>query len=468
MNLNVLKRAACLVAVPLLLFSCNTSKKEKTEIWIGGEIVNPKSDFVILSKGNCVIDTLRLDASNHFMYTTTSLEEGLYSFRHSEFQYFYIQPGDSLLLRVNTMDFDESLTYTGTGADRNNLLMEYFLLNEKEDQKVATWYNLSPEVFEAKVDSLQDIRENIYAEYRADHEVSSNFSQYVEASNEYDIYTMKEYYASVNIKNGKGERIPKEFFSFRKNIDYGNEDLRFFYSYYTFFSPHFDNLVYEKNKGKNQFYDKRSYEHNAAKINLVNEKITNDSLKNNLLRSIARRYLLNEKDSKNQAEMAMLFNNLSTNKAHKQEIGLLSSATISLTPGNKIPEIMIVCSNNETQPLASILKKPTVLYFWSGRSTKHYKEIHLKASELKGKYPEYDFVGINTDTHFKKWRAMIIRSGFNKEYEYQFDNVSEAQRKLVLNSSNKAFIVDKDGVIITSNGNLFTDEMESQLLASLN
>ena len=36
------------------------------------------------------------------------------------------------MLRVNTLDFDESLSFTGMGSKSNNLLMDLFLLNEEE------------------------------------------------------------------------------------------------------------------------------------------------------------------------------------------------------------------------------------------------------------------------------------------------------------------------------------------------
>lgn len=452
----------------VLLLSCNSNKKDvNTTSWIGGEIVNPKVDFVVLSKGNCVLDTVPLDANNFFMYNSATLEKGLYFFQHHEYQSFYLEPGDSLLLRVNTIDFDESLTYSGKGAARNNLLMEFFLMNEAEEKLVPNWYHMAAEEFEMKLDSLQNIRKKLHEEYLAHNEEDTNFAEFVDASMRYDYFTKKEFYASVNIKNGKGDKIAASFYDFRKNIDYENESLRFYYPYYNFFNPHFDNLVYQ-HSGKEGYYDKRSLEHNRAKLDLVNKMVTNDSLKNSLLRSMTRMYLLRAKNADNKKEVTDLFLALNNSPTHHEEINQLSLATISLTPGKRIPDLKVICPNNEAKGLISIINKPTVFYFWSSQSMKHYKDIHTKASELRGKYPEYDFIGINTDTHFKKWRAVVLKANFNKSFEYQFDNITEAQRKLVLNSVNKAFIVNKEGIILESNTNLFNKEIETQLLANLN
>ena len=468
MNLTPIKQALGILLVSLLLLSCDSDSKNNIPTsYIGGKIVNPKVDFVVLSKGNCVLDTVPLDAQNFFMYDSSTLEAGLYFFQHYEYQSFYLTPGDSLLLRVNTMDFDESLTYSGKGAEKNNLLMDFFLMNENEEQLISNWYHLSPAEYEQKIDSLQSIRQTLHDDFVLLNDHDEEFHEFAAASMNYDYFTMKEYYAAVNIRNGKGNTIPEEFYNFRKNIDYDNEDLRFYYPYYNFFNPHFDNLVYQQSKQEG-YYNKRSLAHNTAKLDLVSDMVTNDSLKNSLLRSMTRMYLLRAKNAESRQEVTNLFLSLNNHPTHHQEINQLSQATISLTPGKKIPNLMVICPNNEAQGLTSIINKPTVFYFWSSRSMKHYKDIHTKAAELRGKYPEYDFIGINTDTHFKKWRAVVHKAGFNKSYEYQFDNITEAQRKLVLNSVNKAFIVDNEGIIVEGNTNLFNKEIESQLLAYLN
>jgi len=58
-------------------------------------IVNPKMDYVILSHGNNVLDTIKLDSKNYFAYKTDKItSEGLYTIKHNETQVFFAQPGD--------------------------------------------------------------------------------------------------------------------------------------------------------------------------------------------------------------------------------------------------------------------------------------------------------------------------------------------------------------------------------------
>ncbi len=89
-------------------------------------------------------------------------------------------------------------------------------------------------------------------------------------------------------------------------------------------------------------------------------------------------------------------------------------------------------------------------------------------AELKSKYPEYQFFGINTDTHFKKWRETVNKAGYNSNTEFQLENRADAEKELILNSMNTVFIVDKNTVILEGKTNMFNTNFEELLLGYLN
>ena len=79
-----------------------------------------------------VLDSARLDSHNKFSFTLDSLKLGLYTFKHgAEFQYLYLEPKDSLLMYLNTWDFDESLIFSGKGSAKNNFLIKLYLDQER-------------------------------------------------------------------------------------------------------------------------------------------------------------------------------------------------------------------------------------------------------------------------------------------------------------------------------------------------
>jgi len=59
-----------------------------------------------------VIDTLKLDKNNRFFIQFDSLAPGLYSFKHEpEYQYVYFDKNDSIMVRLNSKDFDGSVVF---------------------------------------------------------------------------------------------------------------------------------------------------------------------------------------------------------------------------------------------------------------------------------------------------------------------------------------------------------------------
>ena len=147
----------------LFAISCNTSNEDDAVTSFGGEIINPKTDFVLFLKEGAVIDTLFLDRNNRFINNYKSLDEGLYTFKHgTEFQYVYVQPKDSILVRLNTWDFDESLVFSGKGSDKNEFLINLFLQNEKEEENMYQYFNLNENDFQHKIDSLSNERFEIF------------------------------------------------------------------------------------------------------------------------------------------------------------------------------------------------------------------------------------------------------------------------------------------------------------------
>ncbi|MEZ4779301.1 MAG: hypothetical protein R2786_07975 [Flavobacteriaceae bacterium] len=468
----MIKKILFLLLTVTTFISCNTSSKkgECGVSWIGGKIVNPKLDYVVISHNRSIIDTVALDSTDSFIYKIENTDPGIYFFSHYEYQAMFLEPGDSVMIYVNTIEFDESLSFTGRGAEKNNLLMELYLLNEDVDDNMLTYYNIGPEEFSAKMDSVSSSRKNLFESFKEKIKTSKAFDDVANASITYSIYSKKELYISANSKKkiyDESIDIPESFYAFRDSIDFGNEGLRNYYPYFRFLGNYLDNLAYEKYENREPF-DRFSFTHNSYKIKIIDSLITNTSLKNTLSRNSVVRYLLNGKDVSEELQMLEAFKKLNTDSTDIAEVEKLASATIKLATGNEIPNVALVSTDNTLKDLHSIIKKPTVLFFWSSESIKHYRKIHTRSSELREKYPEYNFIGINIDTHFKKWVRTVQNAGYNGQFEYQFENFNDAEQKLLVNYVNKSIIVDKDLKILDGNSNIFNASIEEQLLGHLN
>ena len=467
----MVKQLLLICTISFFILSCNNWNESTSLLtYVGGEIVNPKGDYVYLLKDDQLLDSVSLDTSNKFLFETKNIDAGLYTFSHVEFQVFYLNPGDSLMLRVNTLDFDESLSFTGTGSKNNNLLIELFLLNEEEIELMPRYYKLAPKYFEEKLDSLKNIRLKIYNEFVIKNNPTDNFKEIAEASINYDYFSKKEIYITANERRKNSESyhaIPEDFYTYRSSINFGSDKLRSYFPYYRFLFRYFDNIAM---RGADQInsYQRNSLSHNYRKIELIDQKVTNDSLRNNMVMNITGRYLLSCNKKENQEKILNLFLEVNTNKNHRKELKELADASMRLTPGSKISNVPLISSNNKIKKLHTIIHNPTVLYFWSTTSMNHNKNIHSRVAELKSKYPEYDFIGINTDSNYNNWMSIINKSGYKTNLEFQFENVSKSEKELVIHTINKAIIVDKNGTIINGSANLFNINIEDSLLGYLN
>jgi len=451
-------------------YSCSNESPKPTSTWLGGEIVNPYSDYIVLEKDDIIIDTIRLDENNFFLYKIDSVEAGLYSFNHKEFQLIFIEPGDSIMFRVNTIEFDESLAFSGIGSEKNNFLINRFLQNEAENKLIPKYYKLSPELFIEKIDSLHLEKEVAFTRLKQKHVLTTEYIEFGQASIDYYYFSKKEIYPLAHYGRNKLleiENLPNDFFNYRSKINFTNDNFNSFYLYEMFLNKYFDNISYNQYL-KDSPYNMNSYLHNAIKLKLIDSIVSNTELKNKLTFNASKDYLISAEDYTKSNDILSLFLEYNTNQYQQESIKNLVKYCEKMIPGNSLPNQLLGTSDKTIKDLHSVFRKPTVLFFWSLRLKRHYKNLHVKADELRLKYPEIDFIAINIDESQEKWLNEISNRSYNTKYEYRFDDTKLARKSLIINSINKAIIVDEKGVIINNNTNLFGTKFEEQLLGFLN
>jgi len=119
--------------------------------------------------------------------------------------------------------------------------------------------------------------------------------------------------------------------------------------------------------------------------------------------------------------------------------------------------------------LNKLIKDKSVIYFWDTSKRSHLRDVHLKANDLKSKYPEIEFIAINVnDISTREQFDILQRNGLKHTNEYHFKKPNEALDLLAIRPINKVFLVDKNGVIINPKGNLFDIKFENELLGLIN
>ena len=162
----IIKQLSAIIAIILafLLSSCkNEFKSDDYTAYFGGEVTNPTSPYVLFCKNSDVIDTIEIDENNRFFVKFDSLSPGLYTFKNEpEYQYVYFDKNDSIMVHINSKDFDESIVFCGRGDEKNNFLMELYLKNEHDKSNLFEIFDYDIPKFNKNIDSTYKLAKKFY------------------------------------------------------------------------------------------------------------------------------------------------------------------------------------------------------------------------------------------------------------------------------------------------------------------
>lgn len=451
----------------IVLAGCSEEKKNSPKVFFAGQIINPTDSYVVLLKGEQVIDSAKLDARNRFYFELDSVTEGLHHFKHSpEYQYVYLQNGDSLMARLNTMDFDESLVFSGTSssAETNNFLIDLFLSKEKEENAILKEsYGLEPAEFAPHIDSLHQEKLQRLKNLVAEGEISDRAEEIAKASIDYTYYNYKEEYPFAHKKH-TGQKVlhnlPKDFYDYREDVSFANPHLTYLRPYYVFMQTHIKNLSYTNcsqacapmgGKVRSQLH------FNRHKLSLIDSLVQENELKDNLFRNVAFNYLLMANDTEENIDSFITdFHLRSGNNRHIKEINELYRGIQNVQPNKKIPDVLVTTLDGEQVSLQDISKNgKVVFYFWTGNDKGHFKSILKRVEHLSQTKKDYSFVGINIRTDANTWRGMVESYGLDADYQYKADDFEEISRALIIHHLNRC-VITEDATIIDAFSDMYT------------
>lgn len=451
----------------LLFLSCKKEfATDNYTAYFGGEIINPNNRNVIFFKNNLAIDTLQLDDNNRFFIKFDSLAPGLYSFKHEpEYQYIYFDKNDSIMVRVNSKDFDESLTFCGRGDEKNNFLMDMYLKNEKDNDKIFYAFDENIKKFNSIVNSNYQENKELYHSKKEHIQWSEGFDVYAKAIVDFPYFTKKEIYPAVHkMRTGDEvfEKLPTDYYNFRKTIDYSNESLTEFSPYVMYLNYMLNNLAAINYHNHFSELD-LALKTNINKIIVTDTLIKNEKVKNIVLNNIAFQYLIEDQNMVNNKEFLKVYNKYSTDKSQKNEINKIGNAIQELTEGKTLPKVILIDENGNPFTSDAIITKNTVLYFWTKSANSHLIAAHKKIAEFQKKYPNFNFIAINLNDSEEDWKNTILKNELSGYKEYRCANFSDLKNKWAITKVHRTIVVTKNKIIKNAFTNIFDIHFEENL-----
>ncbi len=443
----------------LIIFTTNCSKKEQlkdTATYFGGKIINPKSNMVFFMKNNSEIDTLFLDKNNMFLKKFDNLNEGLYVFKHGpEFQYVYLEPKDSIIIRLNTWDFDESLVFNGKGSNKNEFLLNLFLENEKFDANFYPNYKLPETEFLQKLKDIEAQKEILYKEFKKNQKTfSKGFDAIIQADKILYSNNKKEKYPHYNksVTHGEHPKLSTSYYNYRTKVDLNNTKLLNFFRYQNYIINYLYNSSYSALKEK-------PTEGLTLKIlQKINQEITLPSFKDELFYRIMIDDFYADNTYTISNEVLDFYYKHVIDDTHKKAIQNLVHDRTTITVGSPLTNFIITNSNGQKHKIKPLIKnKNTVVYFWSPANVSSEalsKRIHY----LEKKFSKLHFIGINFDKPTKNPFAKKARL----HHQYQLPKDCKAYRFLKSNLP-RTILVNRQGKVVNSFTSLDSHTIENQL-----
>ena len=133
-------------------------------------------------------------------------------------------------------------------------------------------------------------------------------------------YTKKEIYPVVHeFRTGEkvANKLPKDFYDYRKEIDYNNKQLTNFSPFVKYLTYMLNNRASEKISNENSSPSDKALELNIAKLNITDTLFESQDIKNTVLNNIAFAYLLEDQHIINNKKFLDRYNELSTDKSNQ-------------------------------------------------------------------------------------------------------------------------------------------------------
>lgn len=438
---------------------CNSVSNNNTT-YFGGKIINPKSNHVVLYSMEKVIDTLFLGKDNKFLGKIENANEGLYYFIHgNENQYIYLEPQDSLMLRLNTWDFDESIVFAGKGAERNNILIDCFLEGEKDNKMFYKFYNLEPLEFHSKADSILQIKEKTYLNYTINHpNETKGFNNLLKVALSYPIYARIERYPIAHVKYSKKtdfHSFENSFYNHRSKVNINNDSLMYYPPYTQYVKNFLYNTTYSI--GHKPMTNEYSSDFTVDLLKTIDNNIKSIDSKNAFLKQTVIGHFFRKSSCNVNKDAFDTYFNLSSSNADKNHVRQLLSDSKFLQKDQKITNFEVNDLNNTVHNIKDVIKnKNTFLLFWN---TEYVTPVYISSriNYLSQKFPEILFIQIKIDGNSKdRIHKLDIKNQF-------FITPKNEANNFLTSKMPRTILVNKKGIITNGYASISSKKMYSEL-----
>lgn len=441
----------------IFIISCTQEKKNiDTSVVISGKITNPKEKQVFIEGvyENAFSDTLPVAEDGTFHKHFDSLPQGYYHLLHGgEYTPIYLTAGDSIYISFDTKEFDETMRYSGKGAEKNNFLAKVLLLQEEITKTGSKEiYSLNKEKFITKTDSIRKLLEHSLQQLLDSVKtLPDNFVKYEKAKILYwwaewrNSYPFMHKYLTGNDSLNLGE----DYNSYLKELNINDSTLIDLPEYQNFLRNYLQLKVSDAYKN-DSILKKYKNPYTVIRYKLAKELFPTRIISQYLMYDILR---YNETKDREMDSLVDDFKKYCTNKKYVKEIEEDYKKWDMLAEGKPAPGFKYVSINGDSVALSDLKGKYVYIDVWATWCGPCRMEIpHLEKFQKEYKGKNIVFVSISVDDNKEAWKKMVTEKKM-KGIQLHSDGGwnSEITQKYNIKGIPRFILIDPAGNIISAN-----------------
>lgn len=439
-----MKKALILSFFAALLIGCTQTGKTDYAL-LSGKIIEPNSKKLrIVNDSGKVAREIVVEEDGTFADTIFNAD-GYYTLSDgNESTALYLKNGYDLNLTLDTKEFDETITYTGKGAEANNYLAQKFLEKEKATANFQELYGLDESQFVEKISTLYA---NLEGKLKG---LPNAFAKSEAKKLQYDKANMLSDYERSHgfVIKDKTFKVSADFPNPYDNIPLNDEEEYKKSKDYRDFLKHvfFTKVIARAQKPENaiSFAKSASDGLNELPVGAIREGIAKE---------IA--YILNSGNDDNEALYKSIMESTS-DVEFKEKITARMEKLRALTKGADSPAFVDYENyNGGTTSLTDLRGKFVYIDIWAtwcGPCLAEIPAFKDLVNRYKGKNITFVSISIDAESDKETWRQMIEE----KETDWmqlfgEADWNSSFAKDYGVNAIPRFIFIDPDGKIVESN-----------------
>ena len=430
--------------------SCTQTETVSNKIVLEGTVLNPENGYVELFWDDQQ-DSTSIDELGKFKFSIAADEGTYYRFKHGrEHTTLYLEPGDSISLSIDPKEFDESIVYSGLGAEKNNYLAKRYLLDEQISSEMRSIWLLPLEAFSEKIDSLTQLFEMPYSEFAKLQKANASFLAIEKGKNQLFSAIAKMKYPRYHGYYAKKDDVdlPDDYYQFLNSIDVNDTVWRQvpeFESYFDLLVNQMSGELFENDPSLKEVKHARI----LAQFQVLGMLITDqDDLNQALFKTLSDHVKYNNIDDFD--DVMAKFETLCTDADLVAKIKDELKSWETLTAGNMARNFDMVDAEGNHFQLSDFRGKYVYIDVWAtwcGPCRREIPELEKMHDEYAGK--NLEIISVSVDNTQEPWLEMLEKDNMKGKQMYA-PNAWKSKVALAykINSIPRFILIDRKGMII--------------------